>query len=139
MDIASCPCLEYKQVSVWCVMAQRLRAPKVQPPHYKPIHVDLYHQVISVGTIATLPALKLGHVVWSLVKPLLGFRTFAYSLKPKLLSLSKRNLVKLPSFVATYTIWNARHELSWGSTDQPYLQLQFLFLEVNLQCICVAH
>ena len=45
--------------------------------------------------------------------------SFTITKAPKSL---KKELSKI-AILCSYTIWNARHEPSWGSTDQPHLHL----------------
>ena len=85
-------------------------------------YADLVLDISQNGYNCSLTCIEIGSR--SLVTPETNKRISEIfsSIKAKPPKSLKKDLSKI-AILSSYTIWNARHEPSWGATDQPHLQL----------------
>ena len=85
-------------------------------------YADLVLNISQNGYNCNLPCIEIGSR--GLVTPDTNKRISEIfsSIKAKPPQSLKKNLSKI-AILSSYTIWNTRHEPSWGATDQPHLQL----------------
>ncbi|XP_072021768.1 uncharacterized protein [Amphiura filiformis] len=85
-------------------------------------YTDLISDISGNGFTCNLTCIEIGSrglVTPDTTKRISNIFSFVKAKPPRSI---KKDLSKL-AILSSYTIWNARHEPTWGSSDQPHLKL----------------